>query len=145
MNNHPYASMDDEQKDFYHRSMKLKYQATLFKNNEFLQKAIKNMHETTVIKFRRVWQSLFYILKINRESVCEPGTNKLRWKLSKKTVSPASNLWDLMHDYEAVGAKDDEYREYQSITFIDRNIENYYQEDIDTYSSAVLGRIFRWV
>jgi hypothetical protein len=24
MNNHPYASMDDEQKDFYHRSMKLK-------------------------------------------------------------------------------------------------------------------------
>lgn len=50
-----------------------------------------------------------------------------------------------MHDYEAVGAKDDEYREYQSITFIDRNIENYYQEDIDANSSAVLGRIFRWI
>ena len=40
MNNHPYASMDDEQKDFYQRSMKLKYQANLFKNNEFLQKAL---------------------------------------------------------------------------------------------------------
>jgi hypothetical protein len=92
-----------------------------------------------------VWQSLFYLLKINREAVCEPGTNKLKWKLAKKTMAPTSNLWDLMIDYDAVGAKEDEYREYQSINFIDRNIENYYQEDIDAYTSSVLGRIFRWV
>lgn len=92
-----------------------------------------------------MWQSLFYLLKINREAVCEPGTNKLKWKLAKKAMAPTSNLWDLMIDYDAVGAKEDEYREYQSINFIERNIENYYQEEIDAYTSSVLGRIFRWV
>ena len=50
-----------------------------------------------------------------------------------------------MHEYEAIGTKEDDYREYQSISFIDRNIESYYQEDVDSYSSAIIGRIFRWV
>jgi hypothetical protein len=137
--------MDDEQKDFYAKGMKLKFQAMLFKNNEFLQKAIGTLNENTVIKYPRIWQSLFYILKIQREQICEPGTNKLKWKLAKKLVSPTSNLWELMNDYEAVGQKEDEYREYQSINFIDRNIENYYIEDADAYSAAVVGRIMRWV
>lgn len=65
-----------------------------------------------MIKFPRVWQSLFYLLKINRESICEPDTNKLKWKVAKNHVNTKSNLWDLMHDYEAVGAKDDEYFDY---------------------------------
>ena len=145
INNHPYASMDDEQKDFYAKSMKLKYQALLFKNDEFLQKAISFIHSSTVIKYSRIWQSLFYILKINREAVCEPDSNKLKWKLAKNLLSPKSNLWDLMNEYEAVGQKDDEYREYQSINFIERNIENYYVEDADAYQASLVGRVMRWV
>jgi hypothetical protein len=117
----------------------------LLKNNEFLQKAIGTLHESTVIKYGRIWQSLFYLLKINREAVCEPGSNKLKWKLAKKVVAPTSNLWDLMNDYEAVGQKDDEYKEYQSINFIERNIENYYVEDADAYQASVVGRVMRWV
>ena len=98
-----------------------------------------------MIKYGRIWQSLFYLLKINREAVCEPGSNKLKWKLAKKVVAPTSNLWELMNDYEAVGQKEDEYKEYQSINFIERNIENYYVEDADAYQAAVVGRVMRWV
>jgi len=50
-----------------------------------------------------------------------------------------------MAEYEGVGQKDEEFREFQSINFIDRNIENYYIEDADAYSAAVVGRIMRWV
>lgn len=50
-----------------------------------------------------------------------------------------------MNDYEAVGQKEDEYKEYQSINFIERNIENYYVEDADAYQAAVVGRVMRWV
>lgn len=77
--------------------------------------------------------------------MCEAGSNKLKWKLAKKVVSPTSNLWELMNDYEAVGQKEDEYKEYQSINFIERNIENYYVEDADAYQAAVVGRVMRWV
>ena len=59
--------MDDEKKDFYAKGMKLKFQALLFKNNEFLQSALATINANTVIKYPRIWQSLFYLLKINRE------------------------------------------------------------------------------
>jgi hypothetical protein len=31
------------------------------------------------------------------------------------------------------------------LNYVERNIEHYYPEDIDAYSSAILGRIMRWI
>lgn len=63
-NPNSYHHMDEEQKEFFKMSIKLKFEAQLFKNNEFLQKAIANFSGFTVIKYPRIWQSLFYLLKI---------------------------------------------------------------------------------
>ena len=50
-----------------------------------------------------------------------------------------------MQNYEPIGPKEDDYTEYQTLAFIDRNIENIHPEDVDLFSSAVAGRILRWV
>lgn len=43
--------MDEEQKEFYRLSVKLKFEALLFKNNDYLQKAVSNFFNFTVIKY----------------------------------------------------------------------------------------------
>lgn len=50
-----YQHMDEEQKEFFKLSIKLKYEALLFKNNEFIQKAIANFYNFTLIKYSRIW------------------------------------------------------------------------------------------
>lgn len=95
-----YHHMDEEQKEFFKLSIKLKFDAQIFKNNEFVQKALSNFYNFTVIKYPRIWQTLFYILKIPREDICEPGTNKLKWKIAKKWLKPDTKLWDMMAEYE---------------------------------------------
>ena len=77
-----------------------------------------------MIKYPRIWQSLFYILKIPKEEICEPGTNKLRWKIAKKWVKPETKLWDMMTEFEGMGSKNDDYSDYHSIPFIEKNVEH---------------------
>lgn len=91
---HPYQKMDEEQKDFYQKTLRLRYQAQQFKNIDQLKHGIQLFLDFTVIKFPRVWQSLFYLLKINRETICEPETNKLKWKIAKKLLKPEARLFD---------------------------------------------------
>lgn len=140
-----YYQLDEEQKEFYRISLKLKFDALLFKNNEFLQKALSNFFNFTVIKYPRIWQSLFYILKIPREEICEDGTNKLKWKSAKKWLKPNTKLWDMMAEYEGSGSKDDQYTDYQMVPFIEKNVESITVEDVNPYNQVVAGRIISWV
>ncbi len=50
-----------------------------------------------------------------------------------------------MLDYEPVGSKEDDYAYYTTLNFLEKNIEHFYPEDIEAYSSSVLGRLFKWV
>lgn len=59
--------MDEEQKDMYQRVVRLRFQAQLFKTSEFYQKGLQMFVQSTVIKYPRVWQSLFYLLRVPRE------------------------------------------------------------------------------
>jgi len=77
----------------------------------------------TVIKYPRVLQSLFYFLSIERESICEPRTNKLKWKLAKSQIDPESTLIEKLAAYEPLGPKEDDYRFYTTLNFIEKNIE----------------------
>ena len=55
MNLSPYHHMDEEQKELFKISVKLKFEAQLFKNNEFLQKALASFYDFTIIKYPRIW------------------------------------------------------------------------------------------
>lgn len=47
--------------------------------------------------------------------------------------------------YEPIGEKTEEdYKEYQMLAFLKKNIESVEEEKVDEYS-VIMGRIHRWV
>lgn len=54
---------------------------------EMWQAKLREFAGLNVIKFPRIWQSLFYLLKFSgKDSICVPGTNKLEWKNCRQMV-----------------------------------------------------------
>lgn len=100
------------------------------------------MKEYKVIKFPRFWQSFFYFLGYSREEICEEGTNKLFWKSAKNKIN--DGLFERMKNYTHIGPKDKEYKRYQLINFIEKNIDGIGMEDIEGYS-YVLSRLYKWM
>ena len=46
-----------------------------------------DISDRNVIKMPRVMQTLFYLLRYDREEICEAGTNKLDFKKAKKLIN----------------------------------------------------------
>ena len=49
----------------------------------------------------RVLQSLFYLLRYDREEVCDAGTNKLDFKKAKKLIN--DNMFKAMANFNPFG------------------------------------------
>ena len=95
------------------------------------------------MKYAKILQCLFYLLRYkNREEICERGTNKISWKKAKLEVT--LELFEKMGDYWPPGAKEEEYKEYQKLLFIQNSLEAFTEEQVDDYSIA-LGKLFRWL
>lgn len=47
-------------------------------------------------------------------------------------------------NYQPSGPKEDEYTKYQVLNFIEKNIEGFVPEDVDTIS-VLLGKLLRWL
>ncbi len=77
---------------------------------------LTNLTKCYVIKYPRVWQSLFYLLGYSREDICEPGTAKLWWKKAHKLINDA--FFDSIKSYMYEGPKQDEVTVYQRINWI---------------------------
>lgn len=90
----------------------------------------------------RVFQTVFYLLKYTREEICERDTNKLEWKKAKKLLD--EEFFRRLGTYNPYGPKEDEYKPYQRLKFLKRNIAQYEPEHVDDYSIA-LGKLFRWL
>ena len=84
-------------------------------------------------------QTLFYLLKFNREEICEVGTNKLFWKLAKLKWN--ESLLEMFQEYVPLGAKEGEYKKYQKINFLEKNLEGIVEEDVRNYSIC-LSQLF---
>ena len=94
------------------------------------------------MKIPRVLQVLFYLLKYEREAICEPDTNKLDFKKVKMLIN--EDLFEKMSKYKPFGQKEDEYKKYQMLSFLKSTIDSVEEEKVDEYS-IILGRIYRWV
>jgi len=104
---------------------------------------IKEFKIQSVIKYTRIFQSLFYLLKFRERGVlCEKGTNKLSWKKAKNFIT--NELFAKMGDYWPIGPKEETYKEYEKLQFIKSNLDGIKEEDVDDYSVA-LGKLLRWV
>jgi len=99
---------------------------------------IKEMH---IMKMPRVLQTLFYLLKFNREEICERDTNKLDFKKIKPLIG--DELFDRMAAYQPFGPNESEFEVYQKLGFLTRNLEGITEEAVDEFS-LVLGKLLRW-
>ena len=96
-----------------------------------------------IIKMPRVLQTLFYMLGYTRDQICEPDTNKLDLKMVRPLLN--DELFKKMALYEPIGEKTQEdFKEYQQLAFLKKNIESVEEEKVDEYS-VIMGRIHRWV
>jgi len=105
---------------------------------------IRDFKNLSVVKFPRIFQSLFYLLKfMNRDIVCERDTNKLSWKKTKVFLNN-DDLFVRMSEYWPFGPKEEKYNEYEKLKFIKTNLDGITEEMVDEYSVA-LGKLFRWI
>ena len=109
---------------------------------EYWKQPFLDMKDLNVLKMPRVLQSLFYLLGFSREEVCERDTNKLDLKKAKTLIN--EDLFEKMAKFNPVGQSEKEYKIYQKLSFVKKNIESVEEEKVDEYS-VILGRIHRWV
>lgn len=110
-------------------------------SDEF-RKAVLEFKKFKVIKYGRFFQSLFYFLGYQREQICEEGTNRIWWKKAQKLLN--DDLYEKLMTYTPVGPKEGEYKRYQLLNFVEKNIEGYTLEEMEQYS-WYLSKLFKWV
>lgn len=87
-------------------------------------------------------QSVFYFLQYRREDVCERGTNKFFWKKAKFLLD--DEFLNRLSFFNSLGSKNDTFERYQTLNFLEKNIEGINSEDVDAYNITV-GKLFKWV
>ena len=95
-----------------------------------------------IIKMPRILQTLFYLLKYDREQICERDTNKLCFKEAKMYIN--DGLFKAMANYNPFGDNKSEFKEYQKMAFLKKNLEGIDDDKVDEYD-IVMGKLFRWV
>jgi len=101
------------------------------------------MRTYNVIKCPRVLQTLCYILGYKREEVCERDTNKLSFKLVRELLNDEA-FFQKMQEYKFAGPKTGEFRTYEKIAFVKKNLEAYEEEAVENYSMTV-AKLFQWL
>lgn len=109
---------------------------------EYWKQPFLDMKTLNIIKCPRVLQVLFYLLGYEREQICERDTNKLDFKQVKVLIN--EDLFERMAKYEPFGPREGDFKVYQKLAFLKKNLESVEEEKVDEYS-VILGRIHRWV
>ena len=107
---------------------------------ELWQDKLRDFMNIHTCKYKRIWQSLFYLLKYaDREAVCLPGTNCLDWKKSRQLLAKkeTEDLFAALAAYTPHGPKTDDYKQYQMLVFLQTNLDGLTYETVSTYSQAL--------
>lgn len=109
---------------------------------EYWRQAFLDLKEQHILKMPRVLQTLFYLLRYEREDICEETTNKLDFKKVKELIG--DDLFDKMLAYNPIGPSEMGYKAYQKLAFLKKNIESCNEEAVEEFS-LLLGKIHKWV
>lgn len=96
-----------------------------------------------VIKCPRVLQSLCYLLGYTREEVCERDTNKLSFKKVRELLAD-EGFFQKMQEYKYSGPKTAEFRAYEKVGFLQKNLSAYEPDFIEGYSQTIT-KLYQWV
>ena len=106
------------------------------------RKEILELKKAKVIRFPKIFQSIFYILQYKREDIWEVGTNKLSWKKAKEHIN--DDFFMRLFKYNPVGPKPNEFKPYQKINFIEKLVSDIDIESVINYSHT-FGKLLSWV
>lgn len=106
------------------------------------KKSVIDLSMRNIIKMPRVLQTLFYLLKYEREDICETGTNKLDFKKAKKFIN--DSMFKAMANYNPFGPNHTEFKEYQKMAFLKKNLDSCDEEKVEDYD-IVMSKIYKWV
>ncbi len=124
------------------KKLKLQFQGQVLCEDEKIKASLLGLTKFKVLKMTRTIQSAFYFLGYKREDICEKGTNKLFWKIAKTHFD--DEFLKRIMTYNPSGAKDGEFKRYALLNFIEKNLAEVVQEDVDAYNNS-LGRLVRWL
>ena len=60
--------------------------AQMFQKDNILEESIGDIVCMNTVRFPQVMQALMFLLKIDRQAICEPETNLLQWKKARNFV-----------------------------------------------------------
>jgi len=134
---------DDESKNMYGNLQRILFTAKLFKDKDEWKSGLLNFAKCTVIRLPRLWQSLFYLLGYTREEICLEGTNKLFWKYARRHLD--EGFVDKMVTYTPYGVKEGPYWQYQTVNFLEKNLEGINGEEIEPQCGMHMSKLYKWL
>lgn len=108
---------DDEAKELESQTVRLHAQGKAFSTRQEWIDQMKEIASYRVLKMPRILQALMYLLGMSREEICEPNTNLFDWKRAKPVFE--SKVPDCMAEYQLLGAKFAEYRDFNKLNYVD--------------------------
>lgn len=82
------------------------------------------------------------MLGYSREEVCERDTNKLHFKKVREILRD-NDFYDKMSGYKIQGTKTSDFREYERLRFMKKNMEKNDDEQLEAYSMT-MTKLFQW-
>jgi hypothetical protein len=73
------------------------------------------------------------MLNYAREEVCERDTNKLHFK-KVRSILRDNDFYEQMSNYKIQGTKNADFREYERLAFMKKNLEKCSEEEVENYS-----------
>ena len=106
------------------------------------KRGVVEIADRHIIKMPRVLQALFYLLRYDREEICEAGTNKLDFKKAKKLIN--DNMFKAMANYDPFGQNKQEFKEYQKISFLKKCLDSLDDDKVEEYD-LIMSKLYKWV
>lgn len=82
------------------------------------------------------------MLGFSREEICERDTNKLLFK-KVRSILRDNDFFEQMSNYKIQGTKPGEFREYERLQFLKKNLEKCHEEDVESYSMT-MTKLLQW-
>lgn len=151
--NHPKSANTQDDEEIDHQGnheqqqaliaqMKLKFQLDLLKQDPDYKIRFDVLPQRKIVKYQSLLKCIFYLLEHDKEDICIPGTQRLYWKKARFLWN--DTLIAKMEKYQVMGPKEREHKSYQTINYIEKNLDGLTQEELNKYNYA-LGLVFKWL
>lgn len=137
----PDQNLDDELREIMSREIRLNQIGKCFMENEEWRAQLDAISKMRVLKMPRIIQSLFYLLRFERDALCYKNTNQLDWKIASKKMAL---LPKAMFEFKVVTECKNEYKAFQTLNFCERVLQAHTEEDVQNYNTGFL-KLYRWL